>query len=138
MKHTPPALLFVTAAFLGGYGFGRWHANPGVSAHPPRRILFYQSPMHPSYRSSSPGTAPCCHMALQPVYEDAMPAASTNAIRITPQQQELLGVKYGTAEYTPAYRSIRGAARVGLDETRLARVQTKLDGFIDQLYVKSG
>jgi membrane fusion protein, copper/silver efflux system len=76
-------------------------------------------------------------MALQPVYGDSAPVPSAAAIRVTPEQQELIGMKYGTAEYTPAFRVIRGTAHVGVNETRVARVQTKLEGFIDRLDVKS-
>jgi Cu(I)/Ag(I) efflux system membrane fusion protein len=76
-------------------------------------------------------------MALQPVYEGDAEVLSSAAIHVTPQQQELIGMQYGVAEYTPANRIFRGVARVGVDETRIALVQTKLEGFIDQLYVKS-
>src|SRR3954453_10522426 len=32
------------------------------------RILYYQDPMHPEYRSDKPGKAPDCGMDLEPVY----------------------------------------------------------------------
>lgn len=138
MKRTAPVLLCLTVAFLGGYVYGQWHAkSPVVSANTGRRILYYRCPMHPSYRSNSPGTAPCCNMPLQPVYEGDAAPPSNAAIRITPQQRELIGVQFETVEFTPAFSVIRGAARVGVNEERIVRVQTKLEGFIDQLYVKS-
>jgi RND family efflux transporter MFP subunit len=137
MKRTS-AVLFLTAAFLCGYGYGRWYArSPVVAATTGRRVLYYRCPMHPAYRSSHPGAAPCCGMTLQPVYEGDADPPSPAALHVTPQQQELLGVRYGTAEYTPALRLIRGVARVGVNESRVACVQTKLEGFIDQVYVKS-
>jgi len=131
-------MLFLAAAFLGGYGYGRWYArSPVVSATTTRRVLYYRCPMHPSYRFNRPGTAPCCGMALQPVYEGDAEPPTAAALRLTPRQQELIGVQYATAELTPAIRVIRGAARIAVDDTRVARVQTKLEGFIDQLFVKS-
>ena len=131
-------MLFLAAAFLGGYGYGRWYArSPVVSATTTRRVLYYRCPMHPSYRFNRPGTAPCCGMALQPVYEGDAEPPTAAALRLTPRQQELIGVQYATAELTPAIRVIRGAARITVDDTRVARVQTKLEGFIDQLFVKS-
>jgi membrane fusion protein, copper/silver efflux system len=140
MRRKISALSLLTAAFLGGYGYGRWYARERVvSAKTAQRILYYRCPMHPSYRSDRPGTAPCCNMALQPVYADESPGtgeAPTNALRITPSQQQLIGAQYGTVEYARMSRTIRGAARIGLNENRVARVQTKLDGFIDHLYVK--
>ena len=131
LKHTPmkraaPVAFVVTLAFLGGYVYGHLRGGgPVVAAKTARHILYYQCPMHPSYRSDHPGTAPCCNMELQPVYEgDASPPSSA-AIHITPRQQELIGVQYGSVEYGPASRAIRSAARVGLNETRVARIQTK-------------
>jgi membrane fusion protein, copper/silver efflux system len=135
--------LLLLAVFLGGYGYGHWYdRGPSVvSANPGRRILYYHCPMHPAYHSDKPGTSPCCHMALEPVYADeaseAPPANVTGALRLTPQQQQLVGVQYGTVEYTPTFRSIRGVARVGVNEKRVARVETKLDGWIDELYVRA-
>ena len=138
MKPKTAAFTLLVAAFLGGYGYGRWYArNTVVSATTTRRVLYYRCPMHPTYRSSRPGTAPCCGMALQPVYEGDVEPPSAAALHLTPRQQELIGVQYGTAGLTPALRVIRAAARVVVDDTRLARVQTKLEGFIDQLFVKS-
>jgi membrane fusion protein, copper/silver efflux system len=138
MKRAAPVAFVVTLAFLGGYVYGHLRGGgPVVAAKTARRILYYQCPMHPSYRSDHPGVAPCCNMELQPVYEgDASPPSSA-AIHITPRQQELIGVQYGSVEFGPASRVIRSAARVGLNETRVAHIQTKLEGFIDRLYVQS-
>jgi membrane fusion protein, copper/silver efflux system len=143
MRHRAPLVLLLLATFLGGYGYGRWYArDPSVvSAKAVRRILYYHCPMHPAYRSDKPGTAPCCHMALEPVYaeegSEAADATVTGALHLTPQQQQLVGVEYATAEYAPAFGSIRGAARVGVNEKRVARIETKLEGWIDRLYVSA-
>jgi Cu(I)/Ag(I) efflux system membrane fusion protein len=131
--------LLVATTFLGGYGYGRWYARePVVSAKNDRRILYYRCPMHPSYRSDKAGMAPCCNMALQAVYADqsGAPNLPAGAIHVTPAQQQLIGVQYGSVEYARVSRLVRGAARVSIDESRMARVQTKLEGFIDHLYAK--
>ncbi len=44
-----------------------------------------------------------------------------------------MGMEFSIAEYTPSSRALRAVARIGLNQTKLARVQTKLDGFIDHL-----
>ena len=49
----------------------------------------------------------------------------------------MIGVEYGSARYETVRDSIHAAARIGLDETRVAKVQTRLDGWIDQVYVDS-
>ena len=64
---------------------------------------------------------------------------------MSPEKQQLIGVEYGTAEYETTTDTIRAAARVTLDETRIVKVQTRLEGWIDRVfadftgkYVKKG
>jgi Cu(I)/Ag(I) efflux system membrane fusion protein len=140
MRKSLPGLLLVAAAFVAGYGYGRWYAqSPVVSAKTTRPVLYYRCPMHPSFRSDKPGVAPCCQMALEPVYADdaAQPAAGINkdAIHITPKQQQLIGVQYGQVEYGSVSRITHAPARVGVNENRVARIQTKLEGYVDHISV---
>ncbi|MBZ5725004.1 MAG: efflux RND transporter periplasmic adaptor subunit [Acidobacteriia bacterium] len=134
-------VLCVAAAFAGGYGYGRWYGKAGSSgpASAGRKILYWVDPMHPWYKSDKPGTAPDCGMKLVAVYagEDKYQANDMPAgtVRIAPAKQQLIGVAFSTAEYETATSSIRAAARVTLDETKIARVQSKLDGWIDQVFV---
>ena len=153
-------LLLIGAAYIGGYGYGRWYGKgtPGqavqgeagqgreASLRGPtgRRILYYVDPMHPAYKSDKPGTAPDCGMKLEPVYAEESPAMSGMAaqeslpagtIQISPEKQQLIGVSYGTAEMVASARSIRTVGKVAFDETRIARVHTKVEGWIDQVYV---
>ena len=98
--------------------------------------------MHPWYKSDVPGIAPDCNMKLVPVYpgEEARYDRRANklpegSVQITPEKQQLIGVEYGTAEYETVRSSIRAAARVALDETKIAKVHSKLEGWIDQVFV---
>jgi Cu(I)/Ag(I) efflux system membrane fusion protein len=141
MNRKTSTVLFLLFAFLGGYSCARWNGpDPSVvSAGSSRQILFYRCPMHPAYKSDKPGLSPCCHMALEPVYaddpSDTAPAGATGALRLTAQQQQLAGVQYGIAEYTSASPSLRGPARVGVNEKRVARVESKLEGWIDEVFI---
>jgi RND family efflux transporter MFP subunit len=129
-------VLVIAAAFAGGYGYGRWYGKAAPAAKSARKILYWQDPMHPQYKSDKPGIAPDCGMKLEPVYADAAPESmAPGTVRITPEKQQLIGVAYGTAEYETMSDSIRAAARVTLDETRIAKVQPKLEGWIDQVFV---
>ena len=56
-------------------------------------------------------------------------------MQISPEKQQLIGVEYGKAEFETTTASVRAAARVTLDETRIAKVQAKLEGWIDQVFV---
>jgi RND family efflux transporter MFP subunit len=82
-------------------------------------------------------------MRLEPVHADDpavenRPTTGLGAgVRLSPRQQQLVGVEYGYVEYAPVAWTIHGAAELGLNETRVARVQTKLEGWIDLLNVNS-
>lgn len=139
MKNVLIALL-IGAAFAGGYGYGRWYGKPIATAAGERKPLYYVDAMHPWYKSDKPGIAPDCGMTLKPVYAGEQSEYEGHnlppgSVQITPEKQQLIGVEYGTAEYETTTDSIRAAARVTLDETRIAKVQAKLEGWIDQVFV---
>jgi multidrug efflux pump subunit AcrA (membrane-fusion protein) len=135
-------LLLVAAAFAGGFGYGRWFGKPAPGGAGARQPLFWVDPMHPWYKSDKPGIAPDCGMKLVAVYAgDEAQYAQTNpglpggTVEISPEKQQLIGVQYGTVEYESVGDTIRAAARVTLDETRIAKIHSKLDGWIDQVFV---
>ena len=140
MKKVAVAFL-VVAAFAGGFGYGRWYGKPvrAAGAGGERKILHWVDPMHPWYKSDKPGLAPDCGMKLVPVYEgeekqyDAKLPSGT--VQVSTEKQQLIGVEFGTVQYENVTGSIRAAARVTLDETKVAKVQSKLEGWIDQVFV---
>ena len=140
-------VLVVAAAFLGGFELERWRAKPAAAGPAERKVLYWVDPMHPWYKSDKPGIAPDCGMKLVPMYagEQLPNQAAANAIQVSPETQQTIGVEYGTAEYEATADTIRAAARVTLDETRIVKVQTRLEGWIDRVfadftgkYVKKG
>ena len=140
-------VLVVAAAFLGGFELERWRAKSAAAGPAERKVLYWVDPMHPWYKSDKPGIAPDCGMKLVPMYagEQLPNQAAANAIQVSPETQQTIGVEYGTAEYEATADTIRAAARVTLDETRIVKVQTRLEGWIDRVfadftgkYVKKG
>ena len=136
---TLAVLIAIGAAYVGGYGYGRWYGKPAAGE---RKPLYWVDPMHPWYKSDKPGIAPDCGMKLVAVYpgEEAGYERRANrlpegTVKIAPEKQQLIGVEYGTVEYQTTNDSIRAVARVALDETRIAKVHSKLDGWIDQVFV---
>jgi biotin carboxyl carrier protein len=106
-----------------------------------KKILYWVDPMHPAYKSDKPGIAPDCGMQLVPVYADGNEpaAASTVAgyanVKLTSDRQQLIGVQTGMTEMRSLGRSVRTVGRVAVDETRLYKISTKFDGYIEKLYV---
>jgi membrane fusion protein, copper/silver efflux system len=133
-------ILLIAAGFAGGYGYGRWYGKPPAASRE-KKILFYVDPMHPWYKSDKPGIAPDCNMDLVPVYQgeegkyQAKKDSAPGEIDVSAEKQQLIGVTYGTVDYENTSDSIRAAARVTLDETKIAKIQAKLDGWIEQVFV---
>src|SRR5262245_34236958 len=102
-------VLLLTGTFAGGYVVrSAREAQPAPSG---RRVVYYVDPMHPAYKSDKPGIAPDCGMQLEPVYADQRPAATpalpAGAITISPERQQIIGVKFATVEAGSPSRTIR-------------------------------
>lgn len=101
------------------------------------QVLYWVDPMHPQYKSDKPGTAPDCGMELVPVYKD--PAAAEkqdeNGFRIPTGKQQLMGVRYGTVVRAPVSKTLRATGRIAYDETKIARIHPKVEGWIEKVYV---
>ena len=118
-----PAL---TPAALGGAQSGK------------PKILYYEDPMHPQYRSGKPGIAPDCGMKLTPVYaEETGPAvpAAPGAVQISAARRQLLGVVSEPAKYRSLDKTLRAVGRVALDEERVANVHIKVSGWVKKVFV---
>ena len=103
--------------------------------------MYSQGPPH-VYKSNHPGRAPDCGMKLVPVYADDAPVTnvSTNVsgyshVSLSPQRQQLIGVKLGMAELRNLSATTRAAGRIAVDERRVAQVHTKLEGTVEALSV---
>lgn len=113
----------------------------------------YYCPMHPQQRSAEPGNCPICSMKMVKVEktadpgETAMPSHAGMAmptesaapgpamISITPERQQLIGVKSVAAALRPLLKEIRTVGKIALDETRIAHIHTKVAGFIEEVFV---
>ena len=109
--------------------------QPATSAE--LKVLYWQDPMHPAYKSDKPGKAPDCGMDLVPVYEGGDRPANLpeGAFQISPEKQQLIGVKYGEAAYVPVSKTLRAVARLAYDETKIVRIHTKIEGWVEDVYV---
>ncbi len=100
-----------------------------------RKILYYRDPAIPDFKSDKPGLNPETGNELEPVYEGDPASMPMGTIRVSPQKQQLIGVKFGEATRASGIHTFRAVGKVSLDETRVAKVQTKIEGWIDKVYV---
>ncbi len=57
------------------------------------------------------------------------------AFKISPEKQQLIGVQYSTVEYQTISKSLRAVGKVAFDETRMSRVNPKIEGWIENVFV---
>jgi Cu(I)/Ag(I) efflux system membrane fusion protein len=103
----------------------------------------WQCPMHPSIVQDHPGDCPICGMKLVKVAGGggagdasgggAAPEGLTG-VTIDPARQQLIGMKIVHAERGPVGGTWRTNGRLAVDETRIAHVNVKFNGFMERVY----
>ena len=99
-----------------------------------RKILYWRAPMNPGFISDSPGKSPM-GMDLVPVYADAGETTTGSVIRIDPVTIQNMGIRTARIRRGPLIKVIRTLGRVDYDEQRVVYVDTKISGWIENLYV---
>jgi len=138
MKTKLPWILTILLAItLVAVVVARPNAKPSPVAQ--KKVLYWVDPMHPAYKSDKPGTAPDCGMDLVPVYDNDGATASNVSgyanVKVAPERRQLIGVQTGMTEMRSLGRAVRTVGRVAVDETRLYKITTKFDGYIEKLHV---
>jgi Cu(I)/Ag(I) efflux system membrane fusion protein len=123
-------------------------ASPGASApsaapvsRPAGKKVIYRSTMNPAEVSNKPGKD-SMGMEMEAVEVEEGPGAKTEVeglagVRIPIRKQQLIGVRTEVVKRAPLVRTIRTVGRVAVDETRLRHVHTKVEGWIESLYVNA-
>jgi len=97
-----------------------------------KKILYWVAPMDPNYRSDKPGKSPM-GMDLVPVYEDE--GGGEGTIRVDPNTIQSIGVRTAEVRAGELKKTIRTVGRVTYDERRINTVNSKVNGWIEKLYV---
>ncbi len=102
-----------------------------------RKILYWYDPMHPQYRSDKAGRAPDCGMDLVPKYAEEQPAntMAPGSVMISTDKQQLIGVRTAEVKREALVRDVRTTAQITADETKIAHVHVKINGFIEKVFV---
>ena len=111
-------------------------------------IEYWTCTMHPSVRMKEPGTCPICAMDLVPVLKrspSALANGSTNSAQqlagdkstftVDPRRQQLINVQTTEVEVRSLEKVIRTVATLEVDETRIAYVHPKIQGWIQKVFV---
>ena len=105
-----------------------------------RRILFYRNPMNPNITSKTPAKDEM-GMDFVPVYEDeAQGGGGENlpegyaAVSVGMERVQLAGIRSATAVRETISHPVRAVGVVVPDETRVRRVQAKIEGWVEKLH----
>lgn len=134
-------LLFIIAALAGGWFLRDKFGGMSMSATPAsgeRKVLFYQSAMHPWVKSDKPGRCTICGMALTPVYEGEKgidTSGGGEVVALTQNQIQVLHVETAEAKVQPLTRTLPVAGMVDDNATRHRILSAYIDGRIDKLHV---
>lgn len=103
------------------------------------KVVYYRSPMNPSLTSQVPMKDEM-GMDYVPVYEGDLKSegggTDTHAtVTIDHERQQLIGLKTEKVVEGAVSGEFRAVGRVAVDETRVRKVNVKVDGFVEKLFV---
>jgi len=81
---------------------------------------------------------PICGMSLSQREKGEaveLPAGITARVQLSPERIQLAGIKTVPAEYRPMARQTRTVGTIAFDESRLSRIVSRVDGYVEKLYV---
>lgn len=103
-----------------------------------RKILYWYDAMNPQHKYDKPGKAPD-GMDLVPKYADEDDGGPTNmpvgTIKIPAQKQQTIGVRTTPVAREALIRTVRTTGQITTDETKIAHVHVKINGFIQDVFV---
>lgn len=134
-------LLVLAAVSIGSYVVSMRQASSSSGAA--RQAKFY-CPMHPTYTSDQPGECPICSMTLEPIptggiaTDDSASAGDVpglTSVHISPERIQMIGVRTAIVEQRPVGARLDLVGFVTPDESRLHRVQIRVAGWVQELFV---
>ncbi len=111
--------------------------------------IVYVCPMHPEVRENEPDSCPICGMNLVALQEEVEQDHSTHEthteqeadneprgrLRISPTQQQLIGMQYDTVSVRELQHSIRTVGVLDHAEPNLTDITPRVGGFIEEVHV---
>lgn len=130
------ALLAVSATWVAMRNLAP-HEPAAITAPAQRKVLFYQSPMHPWIKSDKPGRCTICGMELTPVFEGdkGIDGGDDHVLTLTENQVQVLHVQTAEAKVRPLARTLPVAGIITENAMRHRVLAAYVDGRIDKLHV---
>jgi membrane fusion protein, copper/silver efflux system len=90
---------------------------------------------HAGHTAQKPAAAEKTKTVKPEAQQEETAAEEVPQIEISPEQQQLIGVKTVKVAAKPMQKVIRTVGRIEADEQKLATINTKVEGWIEKLYV---
>jgi Cu(I)/Ag(I) efflux system membrane fusion protein len=113
------------------------HDHEAASAAAPKKQM-YQCPMHPQIIQDHAGTCPICGMDLVPMDGQGTSQADVEdhaTVKIDHERQQLIGLRTEKVVEGTVSGELRALGRVAIEETRVRKVNVKVEGFVERLFV---
>ncbi|MDL5054116.1 efflux RND transporter periplasmic adaptor subunit [Oscillatoria laete-virens NRMC-F 0139] len=134
-------VLAITALMAGltGYFAGRGsQANSGSTASDAKSSINKKSvwtcSMHPQVRLSGPGKCPICEMPLIPA-DSSGGDGKALSLKLSDHARAMASVETAEVKRLPLSREIRATGKIQYNESTLATITARVDGYVERLYV---
>ena len=138
-------VIALVAAAAGGWWAGT-RSGPSVSTASTQasgsgpcpdgaQPLYWKAPMDPTYVRDEPGKSPM-GMDLVPVCPGEGAAVGGGGVQIDPMLVQNMGVRLAPVTRRDLSRQVRAVGRVDYDERLVDHVHTKIQGWVEKLYVE--
>lgn len=130
-------LLVAAAAGVGGWYFGQRNHDHAPAATG-RKVIYFQSPMHPWIKADAPGNCTICGMKLVPVYEGERgfdDGGAHSGLTLSKQTANVIHVETSPVVRQSLRRTIRVAGTIDDDDSKHRRLSAYVDGRIDKLHI---
>jgi membrane fusion protein, copper/silver efflux system len=139
----PILIIIILSGTIYIYQLRKQHGTSEIATN-----QIYYCPMHPNYTSDKPGKCPICGMDLvlkprpestpaesAPVQQETQMNMEPGTVMISPERQQLIGVKTAEVKKIDLVKTIRAVGKLEYNERKQVEVTTKIEGWIEKLYV---
>ena len=117
-------VLFVAAVSATAMWFVARHGSAPTAAAPAaaagRKILYYQSPMHPLIKSDKPGKCPICNMDMVPIYENAEGTNTGFGLKLNADSVNVANVQTVLVQQRAIVHTLRVAGSISANSRQAA------------------
>ncbi|GMV26728.1 MAG: hypothetical protein AMXMBFR58_27590 [Phycisphaerae bacterium] len=110
-------------------------ASGGAADAPSSAKQVYTCSMHPQVRLDQPGNCPICEMPLIPAASATTSAGEAPMLQLSEHAVSMASVETVAIERRPLSRDLRAVGRIEYNESSLATITPRVDGFAERLFV---